>query len=99
MIYEGRQLQAAVASICPDIESRVAQFRDPADERALWWELSVCVLSSQVPFNLAIAAAEAIDKLGVLYCSQQRENVGEAIHCILRTHLNVGGRERLYRFP
>ena len=99
MIYEGRQLQAAVASICPDIESRVAQCRAPADERALWWELSVCVLSSQVPFALAIAAAEAIDRSGVLYCSRNDENVRDAIHGILRTHLKVGGRERLYRFP
>jgi N-glycosylase/DNA lyase len=99
MIYEGRQLQAAVASICPDIENRVAQCRAPASERALWWELSACVLSSQVPFTLAIAAAEAIDKSGVLYCNPHCENVGNEIHGILRTPLIVGGRERLYRFP
>ncbi len=99
MIYEGRQLQAAVASICPDIESRVARRRAPADERALWWELSVCVLSSQVPFTLAIAAAEVIDKSGVMHCSSHCENVGDAIHAILRTPLKVAGGERLYRFP
>ena len=99
MIYKGGQLQAAVASICPDIENRIAQCRAPADERALWWELSVCVLSSQVPFPLAIAAAEAIDESGVLYCNRQYEDVGDAIHSILLKHLKVGGRERLYRFP
>jgi N-glycosylase/DNA lyase len=99
MIYEGRQLRAAVASICPDIENRVAQCRAPASERALWWELSACVLSSQVPFTLAIAAAEAIDKSGVLYCSPHCENVGNEIHGILRTPLKVGGHQRLYRFP
>jgi N-glycosylase/DNA lyase len=99
MIYEGRQLQAAVASICPDIENRVAQCRAPADERALWWELSVCVLSSQVPFTLAIAAAEVIDKSGVMCCSPHRENVGDAIYALLRAPLKVAGRERHYRFP
>lgn len=99
MIYEGRQLQAAVASICPDIETRVAQRGAPADERALWWELSVCVLSSQVPFSLAIAAAEAIDKSGVMHSSSHFENLRDEIDAILRRPLNVSGRERLYRFP
>lgn len=99
MICEGRQLQAAVASICPDIENRVVQCRAPADERALWWELSVCVLSSQVPFSLAIAAADVIDKSGVMHSSSHCEDVGDTIHAILRTPLRVAGRERLYRFP
>ncbi|KII15428.1 DNA lyase [Phaeobacter sp. S60] len=99
MSYEGRQLQSAVASICPDIENRVSQCRNTADERALWWELSACVLSSQVPYALATAAADAIDKSGVLYRSHHCGDVGNAIHGILRTPLKVGGRERLYRFP
>lgn len=99
MSFEGQQLQSAVASICPDIKSRVSQRRDTADERALWWELSVCVLSSQVPFSLASAAADAIDKSGVLYGNNHSSNIGNSIHGILHTPLKVGGRERLYRFP
>lgn len=99
MSFEGRQLQSAVASICPDIKSRVSQRRDAADERALWWELSACVLSSQVPFSLATAAADAIDEAGVLYSNSHCGNVGISIHGILHTPLKVGGRERLYRFP
>ena len=99
MSFEGQQLQSAVASICPDIESRVSQRRDAADERALWWELSACVLSSQVPFSLAPAAADAIDEAGVLYCNSHCGSVGNSIHGILHTPLKIGGRERLYRFP
>ncbi|MDP3960219.1 MAG: hypothetical protein Q8Q26_09215 [Pseudorhodobacter sp.] len=99
MNYNGLQLEAAVMSICPDIENRVAVCSTPADERALWWELSACVLSSQVPYELATAAADAIDEAAVLYCRPRHDHVGRAIHEILRTPLRVGGRERLYRFP
>jgi N-glycosylase/DNA lyase len=99
MNYDGRQLEAAVMSICPDIENRVAVRRPLADERALWWELSACVLSSQVPYGLATAAADAIDKVGTLYCRPCHDHVGRAVHDILRAPLRVGGRDRLYRFP
>lgn len=99
MNYNSQQIEAAVMSICPDIENRVAKRSIRADERSLWWEMSACVLSSQVPYTMATAAADAIDGSGLLYCRPRHPNVGRAVHEILRKRLLVGGRERLYRFP
>jgi N-glycosylase/DNA lyase len=99
MNYSGCQLEAAVMSICPDIEKRVAVHGGGGDERTLWWELTTCVLSSQVPYSMATAAADAIDATGTLYCKPRNDHAGRVIHEILRTNLRVNGRERLYRFP
>lgn len=97
--YPPEALARAVAAICPDIKSRVPCTRI-LDERHLWWELSCCILSSQVPFSLAMAAADAIDKTGVLYDPHSSDdNVHQTLLSTLTSPLNVEQRERKYRFP
>lgn len=94
-------LREAVAAICPDIESRVAARHGIADERQLWWELSCCVLSSQVPFDLATAAASRIDDVGTLWCVRSRtsDDVRSELLGLLTEPLPFGDGWRRYRFP
>jgi N-glycosylase/DNA lyase len=99
MRYDGSQLEAAVRSICPDIQQRVDGAARPRDERALWWELSSCVLSSQVPYVLATAAADAVDQTGALPDGSSLHDLGMVLHEALRRPLTISGRERHYRFP
>lgn len=97
--YPPEALARAVAAICPDIQSRVPSARI-SDERHLWWELSCCILSSQVPFELAMAAADAIDNTGVLYDPEiSDEIVHQTMISILINPLKVEQHERKYRFP
>lgn len=97
--YTPEALSRAVAAICPDIQSHAKR---PVifDERKLWWELSCCILSSQVPYSLAVAAANEIDKHGHLYneAYSPKPLVSRLID-ILGTALSVEGKVRNYRFP
>lgn len=97
-----RALRDAVAAICPDIESRVvARGGAVADERQLWWELSCCLLSSQVPFDLAAAAASRIDVAGTLRHAHPRDvgSVRSELLGLLTEPLPFGNGWRRYRFP
>lgn len=98
--YDSKNLSNAVAAICPDVMARAEHPASPLDERQLWWELSSCILSSQVPYSLAVAAADAIDARGLLlnkYPDSQTLvlNLTE----VLSMPLRVEGRLRAYRFP
>jgi N-glycosylase/DNA lyase len=98
--YPAARVEQAVAAICPDIAMRVASRPPEWSERRLWAEFSTCLLSSQVPYPLAVAAAEAIDRTDVLL----DERVGEKelfvrIGRTLREPVLVAGRRRFYRFP
>jgi N-glycosylase/DNA lyase len=98
--YPTARFEQAVAAICPDIAMRVASRRPESSERGLWAELSTCLLSSQVPYPLAVAAAEALDRTGVLHDQRMGEDeLFEKIARILRQPLLVAGRRRSYRFP
>jgi N-glycosylase/DNA lyase len=98
--YPTARFEKAVAAICPDIAMRVASRRPESSERGLWAELSTCLLSSQVPYPLAVAAAEALDRTGVLHDQRRGEDeLFEKIARILRQPLLVAGRRRFYRFP
>ncbi len=97
--YEPNDLSRAVAAICPDIRHR-ANDSTELDEKVLWWELSVCILSSQVPYSLAVAAANAIENEGLLLDKKSNSKcLFEKIYNILHTPLHVKGGERKYRFP
>jgi N-glycosylase/DNA lyase len=97
---EPRRLQAAVAAISPDIEARVAPRPLQMGERQLWWELSCCILSSQVPYSSAVAAADAIDAKGVLLgTTADLEQLVSRLVPLLQTPLLIEGRQRSYRFP
>lgn len=94
--YSAEALCRAVAAVCPDIRTRIVAGA-VSDERHLWWELSCCILSSQVPYQLAMAAADAIDERGYLH--HYTEHLAEKLFEVLSTPLVVDGKKRTYRFP
>ncbi|WP_448124062.1 8-oxoguanine DNA glycosylase [Pseudomonas veronii] len=97
--YSAEALSRAVAAICPDILTRIGN-GPVTDERHLWWELSCCILSSQVPYPLAMAAADAISAGGHLHQDEQSaESLAEQLYDVLSTPLDVEGKKRSYRFP
>ena len=70
------------------------------EEQLLWHELSCCILSSQVSYDLARAAADAIEQAGVLCCNAQSwETLAQDVHYVLSGSFNVAGRAWRYRFP
>lgn len=95
------RFERAVTAICPDIEARItAPRRDKIDDRALWWELSCCILSSQVPYPVATAAADAIQKAKLLLAHDlDRDELANALEEVLAHQVMVGGRPVRYRFP
>lgn len=98
--YDRTRLSHAVASICPDIRDRVSKVVIPTDERRLWWELSSCVLSSQVPYSLSTAAANAIDNDGILHDKRTSASKrAKRLEELLSAPLEVDGKPRSYRFP
>ncbi|HDZ47685.1 hypothetical protein LCGC14_0108190 [marine sediment metagenome] len=97
--YSAEALSRAVAAVCPDIRLRIEE-GVVSDERHLWWELSCCILSSQVPYSLAIAAADAIDAQGFLYQNKKDQlDLPERLLAVLSLPLDVEGKKRSYRFP
>ncbi|AYH00931.1 DNA lyase [Pectobacterium parmentieri] len=97
--YTPEALSRAVKALCADLRTRI-ECGLISDERYLWWELSCCILSSQVPYSLAIAAADIIDTEQLLHNSY--ENSDELLirlYEVLRTPLDVEGKKRNYRFP
>lgn len=97
--YSAEALFRAVAAVCPEIRLRIEE-GVVSDERHLWWELSCCILSSQVPYPLAMAAADAIDARGFLYqTGENPEDLAERLFEVLSSPLDVEGKKRSYRFP
>lgn len=95
--FSAVKITQAVCAICPDIEKRIAGDVAERDERSLWWELSVCVLSSQVPYALAVEAATAIDSAGHLFDQSCPPALSDRLNAILRQPQPATGRS--YRFP
>lgn len=100
MRIDATRLEYAVASICPEIEARAKRSQASLDERSLWWELSCCLLSSQVPYALAVAAADALDKRQLMMdTSADQTELSKEIFGILNQPVLVNGSLRNYRFP
>lgn len=97
--YDAANIQAAVATICPEIKFRVERAVNCGSERALWWELSSCILSSQVPYSLAAAAADALDQSGLLADTTRNTRLEHHLHETLTQPVVVNGRKLKYRFP
>src|ERR1700733_9293108 len=95
------RIQHAVAIIYPDIQqSACIQLKAPTEED-VWYEFSCCVLSSQVPYGLAQAAANRIGESGVLSCRdpRPRSDIEHDLSVILRGLFSIDGKLRRYRFP
>jgi N-glycosylase/DNA lyase len=95
--FSAGRITQAVCAICPDIEERIANGAAELNERCLWWELSACVLSSQVSYPLASEAASAIDVAGHLFEPDCLPDLSDRLSGILRRPLPATGRN--YRFP
>lgn len=97
------QLRDAVAQIVPDVQARIGDGRrqKPVSERSLWREMVCCILSSQVPYSMAVAAARRIDVDGILCGSRiaDRGSIEGRIFGILATPLDLENGPRRYRFP
>lgn len=100
MRNDAARLEYAVAAICPEIEERAKRSQGVLDERNLWWELSCCLLSSQVPYGLAVAIADALDERQLLLnTSVSQDELAQEIFGVLRQPVEVNGSLRNYRFP
>lgn len=95
------RFERAVTAICPDIQARIDTPRpDKIDDRALWWELSCCILSSQVPYGTASAAADAIAQAELLLApASDQAALAAALEDILMHRVALDGRPVRYRFP
>jgi N-glycosylase/DNA lyase len=95
------RFERAVTAICPEIQARIATPRpDRINDRALWWELSCCILSSQVPYSVATAAADAIERAELLLSQDLETNeLAIALEDVLAHRVVSGGRSVGYRFP
>jgi N-glycosylase/DNA lyase len=94
-------LHNAVVQLASDIDCRVRQRRDcpSLDERGLRWELACCVLSSQVSYRLAVAAADDLQEQGILEdISQSTEELQVRLKTILSLGAEVEGSVVRYRF-
>ena len=91
-------IERAVVAVCPEI---IVRQPTPAtrlpEECELWREFACCVLSSQVPFELAEAAAAEIVRVGALDVAATGSQVS-ALRDVLQRPLEVEGRRRRYRF-
>jgi N-glycosylase/DNA lyase len=87
--------------IYPDIQQSADIHRQAPTEANVWYEFSCCVLSSQVPFSLAQAAADKIDESGILSSpnSRPRSDIEQDLSAILHGALSIDGKLRRYRFP
>lgn len=98
MTYAKEVLSNAVLAIYPDIEERAALGPKVPSEKELWQELSCCLLSSQVSYSMAQAAAKAVCDQCLMdspYC----ENLVDKLELTLRTKVFLSGQQRSYRFP
>jgi N-glycosylase/DNA lyase len=96
------RLETAVSSIAAEISSHLARApKVQPQELGLWAELSCCILSSQVPYDLARAASQRIVDSGV-FCSDgspKQDALRSHLLCKLSAPVAVGGTFRRYRFP
>jgi N-glycosylase/DNA lyase len=102
MQTSGELIRRAVLAIAPEIERRIGQLRlEQPDERLLWTEMSCCILSSQVPYRTALAAARQLDQDGALYdpLLLRRELLESRVRNLLGSPMDVDGKQQRYRFP
>jgi N-glycosylase/DNA lyase len=95
------RITEAVVQLAPEIDGRINRGPPRRNERDLWRELSCCVLSSQVPYELALAAAKRIHEDGILLSplTRGRLQVERKLLKLLSGPLLIDGHTRRYRFP
>lgn len=95
------RVQFAVAEICPEIQARVSLEPTQTTEAELWRELSCCLLSSQVPYSLALAASSTISASQILSNRSDHDvpKLRDELYSVLVGTFVVDGSLRKYRFP
>lgn len=97
------QLRDAVAEIVPFVEARIVKgtHHKRMREKSLWREMVCCILSSQVRYPTAVAAARRIEAEGILSGSSpaDQDSIQERVFRILAAPLDVGHPAARYRFP
>lgn len=95
------QVQRAVLALCPEFARHGSDsLGEPAparNDRTLCRHFMSCLLSSQVPYELAWAAALEIEGSGIL-SDAAPDCLIDALRRVLATPLCVNGRMRRYRF-
>jgi len=90
-----------VRIIAKDVQHSVTSVAKPRAEKVLKYELVCCILSSQVPYNLAVLATDRLVQNGLAdedaYIA--REDLERAIKEILVQPLTTPCGLRKYRFP
>lgn len=95
------RIRYAVGVVGTEIGRQLSADADEAwTDARLWTELACCVLSSQVPYPTAQAAALRLESSGLLLgepCCQV--TLERAFGDLLRLPLDIDGAVRRYRFP
>lgn len=93
------RVQQAVLTICPDVAIEAPDWRREVarDDRILWRQFMNCLLSSQVRYELACAAALEIEDAGIL-TSSTPETIAADLRAILARPFSADGRMGRYRF-
>ena len=92
----------AVARLAPEVKNQLGPNSEfLSDERALWTELSCCVLSSQVPYEMAVAVARRVSEAEVLDNIDRGSfgRIESRLTDLLLEPVEVKGKLRRYRFP
>jgi N-glycosylase/DNA lyase len=98
----GQRLRNAVEALCPDVHAHTEGWVNwRPSERRIWDELTNCILSSQVTFEMAIAASRRVRRVRIA-CFKQLPDLIELERQLLKAlsePLRVGRSQRRYRFP
>lgn len=95
------RIRHAVGAVGAEIDRQLsAAAPEPWTEARLWTELACCVLSSQVPYATAQAAALRLEASGLLLEEPISPAALErALGDLLRLPFDIDGAARRYRFP
>lgn len=95
------RIRHAVGVVGAEIDRQLsADAPQPWTENRLWTELACCVLSSQVPYETAQAAAVRLETSDLfLKESVAPRELEVALAELLRCPFDIGGALRRYRFP
>jgi N-glycosylase/DNA lyase len=100
-MFAPEKLELAVCDIAAQLEPLVvASRRRRSCERKLWHELSLCILSSQVNYDVALRFADRLDRTGLLWrVSPSTRCTRTRLESILSEAVTMNRRKVHYRFP